>query len=138
MLAAPISDSAYFTDFGDLGTGDDDHGTITLSRNIFDWADQNRTTVSSAVAAVSRPEFFTNGVEPSTTVSTMDQLYMNPLLALKVPHHQSSSGARDGNIVAPSNLFPQLPLSGILNGPVSLPPPADLVSGVEAEGRAEN
>jgi hypothetical protein len=121
----------YFTDLGDLTPeGDDDHETITLSRNIFDWADQQTNHNINKTA----PPRFDEPTEPSKTLSRLDQFNINPMLALKVP----TSGLQNaGSTSSLPNLFPPLPLSGILNGPVSLPPPADLVSGHDAEGRVE-
>ena len=76
----------------------------------------------------------------TNTITTMDQFHINPMLALKVPHHAPAnmhSALREGfAVAAPSNLFPQLPLSGILNGPVSLPSAAELASGLEPEDNA--
>lgn len=135
LLTAPLFDGSHYTDFGDMAPDNEDHGTITLSRNILNW-----TAISSAAAAAAatRHEHTAHGAELSSTVSTMDQLYMNPMLALKTSQQQPSSGQRDSTTAGPSNFFPQLPLSGILNGPISLPPPADLVSGVEVESRQDH
>jgi hypothetical protein len=136
LLTAAIAEPNYFPDFGDLTPDTDQPGTITLSRDIFDWADQN-TRAAAAPTSV-RVDASANTFELSNTITTIDQFHMNPMLALKAPHNApsaGSSGIRDGSAAAaPSNLFPQLPLSGILNGPVSLPSAAELVSGLEAEG----
>jgi hypothetical protein len=112
LLTAPSDDSNFFTDFGGDITPDSDEreGPITLSRNIFDWADQNSRTHQRATS---------NVFELTNTITTMDQFHINPMVA----RHQH----------APVNLFPQLPLSGILNGPVRLPSAKELVSGLEGE-----
>jgi hypothetical protein len=130
-----MAEPNYFPDFGDLTPDAEEPGPITLSRNIFDWADQNTRGAVGTTSA----RYDTNAptYELSSTITTMDQFHMNPMLALKVPHQTQPSvhtGARDGTVAGPSNLFPQLPLSGILNGPVSLPSAAELVSGLESEG----
>jgi hypothetical protein len=134
LLPTSIMEPNYFPDFGDLTPGTDEQ--VTLSRNIFDWADQNNrmTTTNSAT----RAETTVNTFEFGSTITTMDQFHMNPMLALKAPHQaqpSASASVREGaTTAAPSNLFPQLPLSGILNGPVSLPSTAELVSGLDGEG----
>ena len=138
LLTAPAAEPNFFSDFGgDVTPNSDEQGPITLSRNIFDWADQNSR--ATALAASSRADHAStaNLFELSNTITTMDQFHINPMLALKVPHHHhhgSTAVGREHGVAAPSNLFPQLPLSGILNGPVSLPSAAELVSGLDAEG----
>ncbi|KIW07918.1 uncharacterized protein PV09_01827 [Verruconis gallopava] len=136
LLTTSIAEPTYFAEFGDITSETGEPGPITLSRNIFDWANQNTRSLTSTSSARADPN--ANSFELSNTITTMDQFHINPMLALKVPHHAPPtlhSGFRDGSTaVAPSNLFPQLPLSGILNGPVSLPSAAELVSGLEADG----
>jgi Myb-like DNA-binding domain len=109
LLTASISDP-HLMDYDAL-TPDDDPATITLSRNIFAWADQNSNTVFRNVSSGQN--------EPSKTLSRQDQFYINPLVATKMSSKQS------------------VPISGILNGPgdVSLPGPSDLISGLDAEGK---
>jgi len=134
LLTAPANELNIFSDLGDVTPTSEEQGPITLSRNIFDWADQNiRPAPAVAVPTASRAEHPVNVFELSTTITTMDQFHINPMLALKTPHSTSST-TREAVVAAPSNLFPQLPLSGILNGPVSLPSAAELVSGLEGEG----
>ena len=108
LLTASISDPQLL-DY-DMLASDDDPTTITLSRNIFAWADQNSKLPSHDVNQ--------GQIEPSKTLSRLDQFHINPLLATKMTSKQS------------------VPLSGILNGPaaVSLPGPSDLVSGLYADG----
>lgn len=129
LLTAPIHDPNIFDDFGEVTPSSEEQGPITLSRNIFDWADQN-----SRATLAARAEATTNVFELSNTITPHDQFHINPMLALKVPHHaRLHANGRDGANVAPVNLFPQLPLSNILNGPVSLPSTAELVSGLDSE-----
>jgi len=134
LLTESIADpTMQFTNFSPDGEDGEDPSTITLSRNIVDWADAN----------ISRAPFKT--VEPATaqqpeTLSTLDQFHMNPLVApkflqstsLSLPHLSAAGGPTQ---VLP-NQYPQLPLSGILNGPVSLPSASDLMQGIDhAEGK---
>ncbi|KAF2435668.1 hypothetical protein EJ08DRAFT_284495 [Tothia fuscella] len=130
LLTSSMADP-FFPDYDDLTPDDDDPETITLSRNIFDWADQqsNHNINKTAPPRTDPPS------EPSKTLSRLDQFNINPMLALKVP--QTSGLQRAVSASSLPNLFPPLPLSGILNGPISLPPPADLVSGHDAEGRID-
>jgi len=124
----------YFNELEDLTPNDDDPQTITLSRNIFEWADQHTRDVAAL------PKYTeSHQDEPSNTITSADQFNINPMLALKMPRFvssASSSTAANGQSTSSGtqpvpNLFPPLPLSGILNGPVSLPPPSDLVAGHE-------
>jgi hypothetical protein len=124
----------YFTELDDLTPNDDDPQTITLSRNIFEWADQHTRDVAAM------PKLADNQlVEPSNTITSADQFNINPMLALKMPRFESSASSasavnwqsNSSSTQPVPNLFPPLPLSGILNGPVSLPPPSDLVGGHE-------
>jgi hypothetical protein len=163
LLTSTYTNDTYFPDIAELTPSDDDDpSTITLSRNIFDWADQQSnhhshnkittTQVQTQTQTQTQSNKPTSGPSktersaedsntiPSKTLSRLDQFNINPMLALKVP--QSSSGLQSGGLVSGAtaslnlpNLFPPLPLSGILNGPVSLPPPAELVgaSGLDVE-----
>jgi hypothetical protein len=165
LLTTSYTTDAYFGDFADLTPSEeDDPSTITLSRNIFDWADQqsnhhshNKTTMTlqnkvpasrhsaSGPSKKDRTAEDSNTGMPSKTLSRLDQFNINPMLALKVPH--SSGGLQSGILTSGTtasmslslpNLYPPLPLSGILNGP--LPPPAELVGGGNGgfDGEADN
>jgi hypothetical protein len=149
LLVGSIHEPHMFHDFGDDITPEpEDQRHITLSRNIFDWADQNsrHATVSLRADPMTQP----NAFETSKTITTMDQFHMNPMVALKVPHHHTGHVSGGGGgvvgggkenfgaggavvVAAPSNRFPQLPLAGILNGPVSLPSAAELASGIDGD-----
>jgi len=119
----------------DLTPDGDDPQTITLSRNIMDWADQRNR--QSALPKTTE----NHHVEPSNTITSADQFNINPMLALKMPRYQSSASVSSStttnwnwqsnstSLKPVPNAFLPLPLAGILNGPVSLPPPADLVGG---------
>jgi len=140
LLTASMSDP-YFTEFGDLTPDDEDPETVTLSRNIFEWADQYSR--EAAAAQPKTTEHLNN--QPSNTITSADQFNINPMLALKVPRWTSSAGTtgsghwQSGTAGSQSvpNLLKPLPLSEILNGPVCLPSPAELVSGHDAEGRVD-
>lgn len=144
LRMTPLAD-AYFNDLDELSPDDDDPQSITLSRNIFKWADENRD-------AAALPK--NNGhqqIEQSHTITSADQFNINPMLALKGPPRSwqpassalatanwqpfnpvtSSSALQNGSL----NLQPALKslhLSGILNETVSLPPPSELVAGALA------
>ena len=109
LLTASLSDP-QFMDYDVTMPDDDDPTTITLSRNIFAWADQNSKALPNDVNESHN--------EPSQTISRLDQFHINPLVAVKMSSKQS------------------VPLSDILNGPadVSLPGPSDLVSGLYPDG----
>jgi hypothetical protein len=118
-------------------TPDEETSNITLSRTIFEWADQNvrpsATKDQAGNNAAALPS--QNNAQPKT-LSVLDQFHINPFVAQqKLPSMLLIDRA------APSNMqpiqMPPLPLSRILNAPPSLPPPADLISGLEAEARIE-
>lgn len=127
--------------------GDEDPTTITLSRNIFDWADAQNprhplkaSTDQQNQALSSQPK----------TLSALDQFRINPFVAMKGPstsslaHLINSEDTEIGN--GPANISgnvgkehgfraPHLPLAGILNGPASLPSASELMREVDAEGK---
>lgn len=163
FLTESITDPT--SQFADLSPDDEDGedpSTITLSRNIFDWADANisRTpfktvepnqlgtsitavgaTVTTGAAAAAIAATAATAAQEPKTLSTLDQFHINPLVAPKLPP-SSSLNLVNLNAVGGSstqvlpNQFPQLPLSGILNGPVSLPSASDLMHGIDhVEGK---
>jgi hypothetical protein len=154
FLTESITDPT--SQFADLSPDDEDGedpSTITLSRNIFDWADANisRTPfkavepnqlgTSSTVAGATATAAATAAAQELKTLSTLDQFHINPLVAPKLPPSSSlnlvnlNAAGGSSTQVLP-NQFPQLPLSGILNGPVSLPSASDLMHGIDhAEGK---
>ena len=125
---------------------DEDPPSITLSRNIFDWAD----------AQTSRPPLKSSSENQSQslasqprTLSTLDQFRMNPFVAMKGPttsnlaHLMNSEDSMVGSGnsmaigMAKEHGFraPNLPLASILNGPTSLPSASELIREVDAEGK---
>ncbi|KAE9973549.1 hypothetical protein BLS_003548 [Venturia inaequalis] len=132
----------YYNDDSELSPDEGDRQNITLSRNIFKWADDNRSA-----AAIPKPN--PNGhqhFEPSTTITSADQYNINPMLALKDPPRSwqpsssnwqtfsstiSLSALQNGPSGTQSAPKP-LHLSEILNDTVSLPPPSELVAGIQA------
>jgi hypothetical protein len=172
LLMASIADP-YFNDMERLSPDEGDPQMITLSRNIFTWADKQARDVAAMPKTTghqqteqshtkSSADQFNMGLampkttehqqtEQSHTITSADQFNINPMLALKGPPRSwqptSSSLApaiwQTYNMTTalssiqngPSN--PQsapksLHLSGILNDTVSLPPPSELVAGVQA------
>lgn len=127
-----------FNDDLELSPDEGDHQNITLSRNIFKWADENRSASS-----IPQPH---QQIEPSHTITSADQYNINPMLALKDPprswqppgsnwHSFSSTISLSAlqNVPSSTQSAPKsLHLSGILNDTVSLPPPSELVAGIQA------
>ncbi|QDS67726.1 hypothetical protein FKW77_005839 [Venturia effusa] len=138
LLSMTSMADPYFNDDSELSPDEGDRQNITLSRNIFKWADDNKSA-----AAISKP---LQQIEQSHTITSADQYNINPMLALKDPPRcwqPSSSNWQTFNSTitlsalqnsqssmqsAPKSLH----LSGILNDTVSLPPPSELVAGIQA------
>jgi hypothetical protein len=145
LLMTSIADP-YFNDLEELSPDDDDPQTITLSRNIFKWADQHTRDAAAMPKATGHQH-----IEQSHTITSADQFNINPMLALNGPPRSwqpaslslSMANWQTFNSVtslsamqnSSSNTQPApkpLHLSGILNETVSLPPPSELVAGVQA------
>jgi hypothetical protein len=149
FLTESITDpTSQFADFSPDEEDGEDPSTITLSRNIFDWADANisRTPFKTVepnqlgTATTVAGATVTAAAQQPKTLSTLDQFHINPLVAPKLPPSSSLNlvnlNAASGSTQVLPNQFPQLPLSGILNGPVSLPSASDLMHGIDhAEGK---
>jgi hypothetical protein len=144
LLMTSIADP-YFNDLEELSLDDDDPQTITLSRNIFKWADQHTRDAAAMPKLTGHHQ-----IEQSHTITSADQFNINPMLALKGPPRSwqpassslstanwqtfnsatSSSAMQNGSSNSQPTPKPLL-LSGILNETVSLPPPSELVAGVQ-------
>ena len=126
---------------------DEDPTSITLSRNIFDWADAqpSRPPLKSSSDAQSQAL----SSQPRT-LSTLDQFRINPFVAMKGPTTSSLAhlmNSEDSIVGSGSSMTatgtakeygfraPNLPLAGILNGPASLPSASELMREVDAEGK---
>lgn len=160
-----------FDDFPDLASEDEaSHSPITLSRNIFQWADAHPPHSTNA-AMTNMPAIAADITSHLNfnLLAGMDQYHINPLATLNLPSATSTSfpinlTATGANISSsttmapiysssstkqtqnlsqyppslPTLTFPSSSLpSGTRSGAVNLPPPADLLSGLDLDERTD-
>lgn len=167
-LLKPLLTAFPFDDFPDLASDDDaSYSPITLSRNIFQWADAHPPQANTAapVNNSAAPADITSHLN-FNMLANMDQYHINPLATLKLPStsttsypqtttaatsmvssatmapiHAISSKPSHNAIGYPPSLpiltFPSVPASGSRGSGLNLPPPADLLSGLELDGRGD-
>lgn len=133
LLSMTSMADPYFNDDSELSPDEGDRQNITLSRNIFIYAPKSISTGHQQI-------------EPSKTLTSADHFNINPMLALKDPPRSwqpsnsnwptfSSTTTLSALHNGPSSSQSapmSLQLSGILNDTVSLPPPSELVGGIQA------
>ena len=159
-----------FDDFPDLASEDEaSHSPVTLSRNIFQWADAHPPHSTNA-AMTNMPAIAADITSHLNfnLLAGMDQYHINPLATLNLPPATMTSfpinlTATGANIpsttMAPlysssstkqtqnsSQYPPSLPTltfpssshpSSTRSGAVNLPPPADLLSGLDPDERTD-
>jgi hypothetical protein len=169
-------------DFTDLISEDGEGGRspITLSRNIFEWADANPSSLNT-VSSTTAPLVGSLTADVSFNLYPgMDGMHIDPLVTLKLPTTNSALSAIPSNTSAPpfiTNLasvqsststatissmptstatskqnidpllrtpnlptivYPHVPVASARSAMHNLPPPADLLSGLEVDGRIES
>lgn len=160
-----------FDDFPDLASEDEaSHSPVTLSRNIFQWADAHPPHSTNAAMA-NMPAIAADITSHLNfnLLAGMDQYHINPLATLNLPPTTTTSfpinlTGTGANILSstttapiyssssttkqtqnssqyppslPTLTFPSSHPSGTRSGAVNLPPPADLLSGLDLDERTD-